>query len=78
MIWDAELEQLAEKVRFVFGETAVVEATVRAVHRTPSMFVDDDDLALFPSEGVMPLDVVEVADVILLLKAELRRLLTPH
>jgi hypothetical protein len=77
--WDDELEQLAEHVRLVFGEGAVFEATVRAVQLTPSVIVEDDELALVPPEDVLwRLDAVNVADAVRLLKAELRRLLTAH
>jgi hypothetical protein len=74
-IWDDELEQLAEKVRLVFGEAAVFEATVRAVHMTRSII---DGPTRCPADDVTHLGAVTVVDAILSLKTELRRLLTVH
>jgi hypothetical protein len=74
-MWDDELEQLAEKVRLVFGEAAVFEATSRAVQTTRSIV---DNLTPFPADEVTHLDAVTVVDAILSLKTELRRLLTVH
>jgi hypothetical protein len=79
-IWDDELESLAESVRAVFGDGAVLDAIARAIQATPSKpdAIDDDLLALFPPEGIEPSDVISVAEAMLALKAEFRRILTAH
>jgi hypothetical protein len=67
MVWDDELEELAVRVSETFGEDAVIEAVMRAVR----------SVAAVSSEHVDG-EVVSIADAIVVLKAELRRILAVH
>jgi hypothetical protein len=77
-LWDDELESLSDQVRVIFGDAAVLDAMVRAVQLTPTAWNEDGRLETSAVEEVEEGDAISVADAIVILKAELRRLLITH
>jgi hypothetical protein len=66
MLWDDELEQLVVRVSETFGEDAVIATVTRAVQSVASV------------SAAHVHDEVVSADAIVVLKAELRRMLAVH
>lgn len=79
MSWDKELEELAVRVCNVFGGTALTEAYVRVLQKSPQLpapLVDPELAAVAPPNSNAKF--IDGADSATALKAELRTLLRPH
>ena len=77
MKWDAELTELAKRVRQTYGRHILAEAYVRALAAVPAIECppEFDDLIGDDAGGVK---VVDATASIAILKQELRRMLTAH
>ena len=76
MKWDAELTELAERVRQTYGRHILAEAYVRALAAVPAIECPPEFEELIGDDAGVK--VVDATASIAILKQELRRMLTAH
>jgi len=74
--WDAELTELAERVRQTYGRQVLAEAYVRALAAVPAIECPTEFEDLIGDDAGVK--VVDATASIAILKQELRRMLTAH